>query len=137
MKKPLTITKLKEKVWDECKRINRKKNPPICYTCGATGLCGGNWHTGHGKPNGALSLKYKFDLRNLKSQCYNCNVNLGGCSDIFISKLQREKEGLAFLKESCVKVEGRWEIKKEETMGGIQAWAYLTDLLAHYKSLYV
>lgn len=134
MKKPITVTKLKEKVWKECKRIVRLKYGNKCYTCPAQNLEGANWHTGHGKPNGALTLKYKFDLRNLRPQCYNCNINLGGCSDIFIAKLEKEKEGLEFLQEACVKENGYWQIKRQETMGGIQAWVFLNNLLEEYKN---
>lgn len=132
--KKLTVSKLKEKVWNECKRIVRSKYGNKCYTCPAQNLEGSNWHTGHGKPNGALTLKYKFDIRNLRPQCYHCNCNLGGCTDIFISKLEKEKDGLNFLKEACTKVDGHWEIKKVETMGSLEAWIFLSNLLEEYKS---
>jgi len=132
VKKPITVTKLKEKVWKECKRIIQNRYGNNCYTCGK--YCeGSNRHTGHGKPNGALTLRYKFDLRNLRPQCYHCNINLGGCSDILIAKLEKEKEGLEFLKEACFKENGYWKIKRTETMGGIQAWAFVNDLLEEYK----
>lgn len=130
-----TVPKLKEKVWKECKRIIRQRYGNNCYTCPAQNLEGSNLHTGHGKPNGALSLRYKFDLRNLKPQCMRCNCHLGGMTDIFIGKLEKEEEGLEFLKEACFKEDGIWKIKRMETMGGMQAWQFLTDLLEEYKKL--
>ena len=134
--KKKTLAKLKKYLWDNlCKPIIRKKYPNICYTCGRTGLQGSNWHTGHGKPKGALQLRFQYDLRNLRPQCLHCNKNLGGCSDIFIAKLEKEKEGLKFLKEACVKINGRWEIKSVPTMGGIEAYLFVEDLIAKYTKL--
>lgn len=127
--------KLEDKLWELCKQIIRTKYPNICYTCNARDLVGANWQTGHGKPKGALPLKFKYDLRNLRPQCYNCNINYGGYSDIFIAKLEREKEGKEFLKDSCVKVDGKWEIKHTETMGGMQAETFIKNLIEEYKKL--
>lgn len=36
-----------------------------------------------------MSLKY--DLRILRPQCYNCNINLGGMGAVFYVKLLKEK----------------------------------------------
>jgi len=60
---------LEEKVWEHCKRVTRLRHGDTCYTCGACGLEGVNWQTGHGKPKGALPLRFKYDLRNLRPQC--------------------------------------------------------------------
>lgn len=133
--KKKTTAKLKELVWEECKRIIRERYAHNCYTCPATNLEGKNLHTGHGKPNGALPLKFKFDLRNLRPQCMVCNLHNGGMTDIFIAKLEKEKEGLEFLKESCVKVDNMWEIKRMELMGSTEAWCFVSDLLEKYKAL--
>lgn len=123
-------------VWEECKRLNRKYQPNVCYTCGATNLEGMNWQCGHGKPKGALPLKGKYDRRNLKSQCMRCNVDFGGCTDIFVSKLEKEKEGLEFLKEFCYRDDDRWRINQAyPKLGGIDAKIYLTNLLEEYKKL--
>lgn len=130
-----TLSKLKELVWEECKRIIREKYEHTCYTCGATGLEGKNLQTGHGKPNGALPLKYKFDLRNLKPQCIVCNLHHGGMTDIFVAKLEKEKDGLDFLMESCVKIDNRWEIKRMELMGSTESWYFVSELLAKYKEI--
>lgn len=133
--KKLTNAKLSKLIWEEVKRINRLKNPPICYTCGKQNLSGSDWQSGHGKPKSVLPLKAKNDLRNIKSQCLHCNVNCGGMSDIFIAKLEKEKDGLEFLKEFCVKIDGYWEIKKIDLMGSIDSWIFLTNLLNEYKGI--
>lgn len=126
-------------VWEEVRQKIRNKylnqdGTWTCYTCGKIITEKSDAHTSHGKPKGALSIKYKYDHRNLKICCYNCNVNLGGCSDIFISKLEKEKEGLDFLKESCYQDEhGAWRIRHNN--GNLQAKDYLPELLEKLKSL--
>lgn len=127
--------KLEDKLWELCKKIIRTKYTPVCYTCNRKELEGMNWQTGHGKPKGALPLLFKYDLRNLRPQCFNCNMNLGGMSDIFIAKLEKEKEGKEFLKDSCVKVEGRWEIKHQEPMGSMQAQIFINSKIDEYNNI--
>ena len=135
-KKKLTARqKVEKSLWEECKRIIRTRYPNICYTSGATDLTGANWHTGHGKSKGELSIRYKYDLRNLRPQSYHANINLGGMSDIFIAKLEREEEGLQFLKESCRLIDGCWQIRKENDLGGKDATIFLENLLAEYKQI--
>jgi hypothetical protein len=129
------LAKRKEKLWELCKLVIRAKYPNVCYTCGKPGLQGSDWHTGHGKPKGALPLRYQFDIRNLRPQCMHDNKNLGGCSDIFIAKMEREPDGLAFLQESCRYYDGQWHIRKEETMGSIEAREFVEKLIADYTAL--
>ena len=124
-----------DKVWELCKKIVRKVHGNICYTCGATGLEGSNWQTGHGKPKGALPVRYKYDLRNLRPQCMRDNIHYGGMSDIFIAKLEQEPEGLEFLQEVCEKTDGTWRIKQGNTMGGKDATIFIQNLIEQYKKL--
>lgn len=127
--------KLEDKVWNECKRIIRERHGDKCYTCPASNLEGSNWQTAHGKAKGALPLRFKYDLRNLRPQCMRCNLHMGGMSDIFITKLEKEKDGLAFLKESCTHTDDGWIIKHGDTMGGKDATFFLENLLTEYKLL--
>lgn len=90
--KKISISLLQKKLWDECKRIIRARYKNTCYTCGKTGLEGSNWHTGHMFPKGALGAFLKYDLRLLRPQCYNCNINLGGMGATFIERM-RQIEG--------------------------------------------
>ena len=134
-KKRTERQKLEDKVWTECKRIIRGRYGDKCYTCPAEGLVGCNQQTGHGKPKGALPMQFKYDLRNLRVQCMNDNINLGGVSDIFIARLELEEEGLAFLEEACRKTEEGWIIKKETNLVGKEATIFLQELLEEYKGI--
>lgn len=127
---------LKDKLWNEVKRITRERFPHTCYTCGATNLEGSNLQSGHGKPMGALPLRYKYDIRNIRNQCMRCNIHMGGCQDIFIMKLEQEEEGLAFLNDACYLDEKDmvWRIKGGETMGGKDATIFIQNLLQQYKN---
>jgi len=86
------ISVIQRKLWDECKRIIRKRYKNTCYTCGKSGLEGSNWHTGHMLAKASLGAYLKYDLRLLRPQCYNCNINLGGMGAVFIENM-RAKEG--------------------------------------------
>lgn len=130
-----TTKSLSKKVWELCRKITFKRYGNTCYTTGSTNLSGMNLQCGHGKPKGALPMKFKYDLRNLRPQSYHANINLGGMSDIFIAKLEREKEGLQFLKEACVKIDGRWEVKKDQTMGTMEAKIFLEGLIDKYTEM--
>lgn len=132
--KKKTTAQLKKILWGFCKQIIRIKYKH-CYTCPKQNLIGCDAQSGHGKPKGALPLKYQFDLRNIRLQCFHDNINLGGCSDIFIVKLEKEKEGKQFLKEACVKVDGHWEVKYGAPMGSIEAWMFVTNKIEEYKGI--
>jgi hypothetical protein len=53
----------------------------VCFTCGAEGLAGSNWHTGH-FVNAGKSLGVRYSPDNLRPQCMRCNLRapygLGG-----------------------------------------------------------
>lgn len=123
--------RLKKKLWKLCRQHLRLTQHNICYTCGALSLKGANWQTGHGIAKGRLPLEFQYDIRNLKPQCMRCNKWLGGMSQIFIAKLEREKEGLKFLKESCKKVDGCWEVKHitidKKIAGGVASTKFLKE----------
>lgn len=70
--------KLKDKLWELCKLVIRKRDGNVCKSCGKTGLEGSGWHTGHLIPDAACGAYLRHNLRNLFSQCYYCNINLGG-----------------------------------------------------------
>lgn len=42
-------------------------------------------------PKASLGAYLKYDLRILRPQCYNCNINLGGMGAIFYQKMTDEK----------------------------------------------
>lgn len=77
-KKRPSMRLLKDKLWRECKRIIRERHGNTCYTCGKKGLEGSNWQTGHYIPSSICSASMRYDLDNLRPQCYRCNINLSG-----------------------------------------------------------
>jgi len=84
------IPKLKEKLWELCKLINRKEQPNVCYTCGAVGLQGSNWNTGHLWAMASLSTHLKYDMRVLRSQCMVCNIHRGGMGADYRKNMEKE-----------------------------------------------
>ncbi len=72
------LQKLKARLWELCREITRKRYGNVCYTCGLTGLAGGNWQTGHFVSSSICSTALRYDLRNLRPQCYACNINKSG-----------------------------------------------------------
>jgi hypothetical protein len=85
--KKKTITQLQKVLWEHCKRIIRAKYGNTCFTCGKTGLESSSWHTGHFLAKGCCGAFLKYDLRNLRPQCYFCNINLGGNGAAFYRNL--------------------------------------------------
>ena len=84
------ISVIQRHLWELCKQVTRKNHGNTCYTCPATGLIGSNWHTGHLFPKASVGAFLKYDLRILRPQCYNCNINLGGRGADFYLKLLSE-----------------------------------------------
>ena len=93
MKSPLK--KAKEKLWELCKQIVRKKyqNPDgtwNCYTCGRHIDSPSKAQTGHFIPSGSCGAFLRHDLRNLRIQDYFCNINLGGNGAEFYKRMVKE-----------------------------------------------
>jgi len=84
MRKPLTLSKTKKKLWvvfseyrrkDDCLRTTGSTEWGLCITCGKRYhykmlQCG---HFVSGRHNAGL-----FSERGTHAQCYNCNINLKG-----------------------------------------------------------
>lgn len=83
------ISVIQRKLWLLCKEITRKKYANVCYTCGATGLAGSNWHTGHMLAKASVGASLKYDLRVLRPQCYLCNIRHGGRGADFIENMRK------------------------------------------------
>ncbi len=125
--KLISVSLLHKKVWQKCKEIANSTQDNNCYTCKAKNITSHNKHLGHGISKGSLSLQFKYDIRNLKNQCFFCNIHQQGNQEIFLRRLEKEKSGLEFLNEACYKNEnGAWVAKK---LPPINARDFLTDLL--------
>lgn len=90
------IKRLKTNLWELCKQITRLKYKNVCYTCGKTGLEGSSWQTGHFIPSSVGGAYLRYELRNLRPQCYYCNINLGGNGATFYKNLV-EREGQEYV----------------------------------------
>ena len=98
MKKRPTDKRLKFNLWELCKQITRERYGYTCYTCGKNLENGVQCHTGHFIPSSTGGAYLRYDLRNLRPQCYNCNINLGGNGSMFYRKLV-EREGQDYVDE--------------------------------------
>lgn len=88
--KKKTPAQLKKKLWKVFSQYIRLRDKGICFTCDRR--CeGSGYHAGHfiSKAAGGISLYFNED--NVHGQCYHCNINLGGNSYIFGTKLGKEK----------------------------------------------
>lgn len=73
-----TVPKLKKELWNLCREIILQRHGSDCYTCGAKDLIGSNRHIGHFIPSSVCSAAMRYDLDNLRPQCYRCNIHLSG-----------------------------------------------------------
>lgn len=121
-KKPVSISKLKSKLWDECKRIIRARYQRDdgrwnCFTCGAIIEEPKDCHTGHFIPSSTGGALLRHDLRNLRPQDYRCNINGGGQGAEFYRRLveiegQEYVDNLFRLKHQTVKADHWWYQEK-------------------------
>jgi hypothetical protein len=81
---------IEKKLWDMCRELTFRKYGDTCYTCGQQNLEKQNRQCGHYYPKGALGASMKYDLRVLRPQCYNCNINYGGMGGTFREKMRKE-----------------------------------------------
>lgn len=81
------LAKLKDELWELCKLLTRKKHGYRCYTCGKDVEFP---HTGHFITDATCSTELSYDLRNLRPQCYRCNMNLSGNWVAFEANLIRD-----------------------------------------------
>lgn len=131
---------LKRKLWELCKQIIRKRDGNVCVICKKANLEGSGWHTGHFLPSSVCGAYLRYDLRNLHSSCYNCNINLGGNGAMF-SKVLAEKFGQAFVdkifqdKQITIKADSIFYEEKIKEYTEIQEWdkSKLLDYTKNYR----
>jgi hypothetical protein len=83
-----SLAPLKKKLWELCKELVRKRDGKVCVVCGKAIATKAGWHTGHFIPSSTCGAYLRYDLRNLHSSCYNCNINLGGNGALFYRSLE-------------------------------------------------
>lgn len=84
------VKKLKVKLWKLCREIIIQRYGNTCFTCG--NYCdGSNRHVGHFIPSSTCGALLRYDLRNLRIQCYRCNIHGGGEGATYYKNLVEEK----------------------------------------------
>ena len=119
--------KIQDALWNECKRIIRKRYTMLngkmyCFTCGKE-VIGSNAQTGHFIPNSVGGALLRYNLDNLRLQCYYDNINLGGNGGEFYRRLVKEK-GQDF-------VDNLFKLKQQT----VKASDHYIELLAKYKKM--
>jgi len=109
MAKP-TPKNLKIKLWELCKQHARARDGSKCFTCQKSDLSGSNQHTGHFIPSASGGATLRYHPNNLRVQCYNCNINLGGNGAEFYRKMvaslgKKQTEKLFVLKQKTIKAD--------------------------------
>lgn len=126
--KKLTNRKLQDLLWAECKRIIRAKyltpnNNWFCFTCNRLINEPQKAQTGHFIPSSICGAYLRYDLRNLRIQCYNCNINNGGMGASYYRNLVTE-EGQPYVDQLF-----------QDKHKIIKAYDYWLELLEKYKLL--
>ena len=117
------ISRLQRQIWELCKQIIRREYGNTCYSCGAQGLSGSNWHTGHMFAKASLGAYMKYDLRVLRPQCYNCNINHGGRGADFYAKMLQEIG------------EEKMEQLQKDRQVMVKAYDHYLKILSEYKQI--
>jgi hypothetical protein len=98
------VSILKRKLWTQFALFIKRRDNNICFTCGRKSEGSGS-HAGHFIPKSVGGLGLYFHEENVKAQCYNCNINLGGNQYIFGQKLGEKKvQELYTLKQQVTKM---------------------------------
>lgn len=130
--KQRSMRAIEDELWRLCREISLRRHANdsgevFCYTSGKGPLEGQNRQLGHGYPKGALGAAMKYDLRILRWQSYNENINYGGNGAVFWRKLEQEmgKEAADALYRECE--QSRWK--------PIKARDHYTRLIEEYKEI--
>ena len=91
MVKKKTQAQNKKILWKLVSRFIRDRDKGVCFTCGATGLSGSNYHCGHFIKASVGGLALYFNEDNLAGQCARCNLWLDGNQYEYGIKLGKKK----------------------------------------------
>lgn len=72
-----SLASMKRKLWQLFAAYVKARDGNECFSCGAKGLEGSNWHAGHLFPGGSCAL-IRYEPKNVHSQCGRCNIFLRG-----------------------------------------------------------
>lgn len=114
--KQKSITSLKNKLWKLCRAITEKRYKPFCFTCGRA-VEGSGKQLGHFIPSSVGGASLRYNLDQLRWQCYNCNINKSGNWPAFLENLTAELgkdrvDILMALKNRIIQADRYWYLTK-------------------------
>lgn len=119
------ITKLKEALWLLCRQITKQRYGNECFTCKRQVPDGKGMHTGHFLTSSLCSIDLRYDLKNLRPQCYHCNINLSGNWPAYQERMERENPGIT----------ARLITLNNATKGQMYPPKYFQDKITEYTTL--
>lgn len=125
-KKKSPLSKLKKQLWLLCREITIKRDGSDCYTCPSKALEGSNRQLGHFISSSICSTELRYDLKNLKIQCYSCNINKSGNWLAYENRLIRE-HGEDYVKEL--------KERNEKTKGLMYREDFYIDKIKEYEAI--
>lgn len=84
-----SLHQLKERLKKLVYTYVKLRDGNVCWSCGKTGLSGYNWNAGHFIKAEICNIYYKWDLRNIHSQCSGCNLFRSGNYPAYRKKMVR------------------------------------------------
>lgn len=125
------ITKLKDTLWELCKQITRKEcigrhGKLICFTSGKEITHPSDAHTGHYITSSWCSVELRYDLKNLRVQSYDENINKNGNTLQFRENLIRD-HGVEYVDEL-------WE-RNKVTKGKVFTSQWFQDKISEYENI--
>lgn len=136
-KKQKTVGQLKKELWKIFSKLIKLRYSEDgehcpCFTCGRVMKIGdSSTHAGHWMPKGGYSYLY-FHECNVRPQCYHCNINLSGNSEVFRRNLEIEV-GTAVIEEMF---ENRHKIEKRGRQWYLDQIEYYKDELKLQESCF-
>lgn len=120
---------IEKELWDLCRQIIKERYGTNCYTCPQTNLIGLNWQCGHMHPKGACGAIMRYDLRILRPQCFQCNINHGGMGAAYKRNMEKEIGRAAADKLFLECMSSKAKL--------VNARDYYTSLIIKYKKLLI
>ena len=122
-KGPLTLAK--EKLWAVTRLLVFKTYGSDCFTCPRKNLKGSDRHGGHVPwASSELSTPCRYDVRYIRAQCYDCNMNKNGCGAEAFKKMVLQG----------IDVDLMWNLNKE-MKGKVYTLEQVKALTESYKQL--
>lgn len=84
--KKKSIAKLKKDLWRIFSLYVRNRDGWKCFTCDRFAT-GSGLHAGHYIAKAEAGLRLYFHENNVHAQCYHCNINLSGNTDVYNERI--------------------------------------------------